>query len=63
MSSHTPVLAPPATGMVRPAAAHGNPVLERVAARVQQRLAAEKSTEGHVAEGPHAASLILPWWF
>ncbi|WP_308373047.1 HaaA family cyclophane-containing RiPP peptide [Streptomyces sp. MUM 2J] len=63
MSSRTPVLAPPTTGLVRPTNAQGNDVLERVAARVQQRLAAETSREGHHAEGPHAASLVLPWWF
>ncbi|MEU7116154.1 HaaA family cyclophane-containing RiPP peptide [Streptomyces sp. NPDC046182] len=59
MSSRTSLLAPPAC----PESIQGNAVLERIAARVQQRLDEEKSTADGVAEGPHAASLIWPWWF
>ncbi|KQX51502.1 MULTISPECIES: HaaA family cyclophane-containing RiPP peptide [unclassified Streptomyces] len=59
MSSRTSVLAPPAC----PESIEGNAVLERIAARVQQRLDDEKSAGDGFAEGPHAASLIWPWWF
>ena len=59
MSPRTPVLAPPTC----PDSIHGNAVLERIATRVQQRLDEEKSEADGFAEGPHAASLIWPWWF
>ncbi|MEU7049682.1 HaaA family cyclophane-containing RiPP peptide [Streptomyces eurythermus] len=36
-------------------------VLNRVAARVRQRLEAEQGTVGRVGDGAHAASLIWPW--
>lgn len=36
-------------------------VLDRVAGRVRQRLAAEQAAQNSVGEGPHAASLIWPW--
>ncbi|WP_189326214.1 HaaA family cyclophane-containing RiPP peptide [Streptomyces flaveus] len=36
-------------------------VLDRVAARVQQRLAAEQTAASRTGDGSHSASLILPW--
>ncbi|MER6327775.1 HaaA family cyclophane-containing RiPP peptide [Streptomyces sp. NPDC014983] len=36
-------------------------VLDRVAARVQQRLDAERSSAERFGDGAHAASLGLPW--
>ncbi|CAM5467270.1 HaaA family cyclophane-containing RiPP peptide [Streptomyces aurantiogriseus] len=36
-------------------------VLDRVAARVRQRLEAEEGATGQVGDGAHAASLIWPW--
>jgi hypothetical protein len=43
----------------RPAA--GTAVLDRVAARVRQRLEAEEGATSRVGDGAHAASLIWPW--
>lgn len=36
-------------------------VLDRIAARVQLRLAAEQAASNRVGDGSHAASLIWPW--
>ncbi|MER6566310.1 HaaA family cyclophane-containing RiPP peptide [Streptomyces sp. NPDC001093] len=36
-------------------------VLDRVAARVRQRLVAEQAPTNRVGDGAHAASLIWPW--
>ncbi|QYX83527.1 HaaA family cyclophane-containing RiPP peptide [Streptomyces akebiae] len=41
--------------------ASGTAVLDRVAARVRQRLEAEEGATGPVGAGAHAASLIWPW--
>ncbi|WP_369391126.1 HaaA family cyclophane-containing RiPP peptide [Streptomyces sp. CG1] len=43
--------------------ARGNVVLDRVAARVEQRRAAERAATNRVGDGAHAASLIWPWPF
>ncbi|MFG3025932.1 HaaA family cyclophane-containing RiPP peptide [Streptomyces sp. NPDC048254] len=43
--------------------AQGNLVLDRVAARVQQRRAAEQVATNRAGDGTHAASLIWPWPF
>ncbi|GAA3147127.1 hypothetical protein GCM10010521_37920 [Streptomyces rameus] len=42
-------------------AAAGTAVLDRVAARVRQRLEAEEGATSRVGDGAHAASLIWPW--
>ncbi|MFE9613715.1 HaaA family cyclophane-containing RiPP peptide [Streptomyces sp. NPDC006012] len=39
----------------------GTAVLDRVAARVRQRLEAEEGATNRVGGGTHAASLIWPW--
>ncbi|MFI1764155.1 HaaA family cyclophane-containing RiPP peptide [Streptomyces sp. NPDC020800] len=39
----------------------GTAVLDRVAARVRQRLEAEQTATNRVGDGAHAASLIWPW--
>ncbi|WP_329462077.1 HaaA family cyclophane-containing RiPP peptide [Streptomyces sp. NBC_01431] len=39
----------------------GNVVLDRVAARVHQRLAAEQAASNKVGEGAHMASIIWPF--
>jgi hypothetical protein len=39
----------------------GTAVLDRVAARVRQRLEAEEGATARVGDGAHAASLIWPW--
>ncbi|MDX3749597.1 HaaA family cyclophane-containing RiPP peptide [Streptomyces sp. AK08-02] len=61
MPSRTPVPAP--SSKVRPGgdAAQGNVVLDRVAARVRQRRAAEQAATNHVGDGSHGASLIWTW--
>ncbi|MFF9174473.1 HaaA family cyclophane-containing RiPP peptide [Streptomyces sp. NPDC014793] len=41
--------------------AAGVAVLDRVAARVRQRLEAEEGATSRVGDGAHAASLIWPW--
>ncbi|MET7902599.1 HaaA family cyclophane-containing RiPP peptide [Streptomyces sp. NPDC005355] len=50
---------------IRPAPAEptagGTAVLDRVAARVRQRLEAEEGATSRVGDGAHAASLIWPW--
>ncbi|MEU6019158.1 HaaA family cyclophane-containing RiPP peptide [Streptomyces sp. NPDC047515] len=63
MPSHTPSPAPLVTAPAGPEVAHTTQaavVLERVAARVQQRLAAEQAASHRLCDGGHAASLILP---
>ncbi|WP_310436775.1 HaaA family cyclophane-containing RiPP peptide [Streptomyces sp. 3330] len=40
---------------------HGSIVLDRVAVRVRQRLAAEQSPSNRTGEGGHQASLIWTW--
>ncbi|MFQ6146584.1 HaaA family cyclophane-containing RiPP peptide [Streptomyces seoulensis] len=42
-------------------AAPGTAVLDRVAARVRQRLEAEEGATGRAGDGAHAASLVRPW--
>ncbi|MEW2300986.1 HaaA family cyclophane-containing RiPP peptide [Streptomyces sp. NPDC006655] len=39
----------------------GAAVLDRVAARVRQRLEAEEGATGRFGDGAHAASLTWPW--
>ncbi|MFE9571079.1 HaaA family cyclophane-containing RiPP peptide [Streptomyces sp. NPDC006692] len=51
-----PTLSPAATTE----APLGNAVLDRVAARVHQRLAAEQAASNKVGEGAHMASIIWP---
>lgn len=67
MPSSTSVTAPRTTTPVDPASAEstaaGTAVLDRVAARVRQRLEAEEGAAGRVGDGTHAASLIWPWPF
>ena len=41
--------------------AQATAVLDRVAARVQQRLATEQAATNRVGDGAHAASLNLAW--
>lgn len=41
--------------------AAGTAVLDRVAARVRQRLEAEEGSTSRVGDGAHGASLIWPW--
>ncbi|MEW2300038.1 HaaA family cyclophane-containing RiPP peptide [Streptomyces sp. NPDC006655] len=68
MPSPTSVTEPHTITAVSPAAAEptaaGTAVLDRVAARVRQRLEAEETAEGmtgRFGDGSHAASLIWPW--
>ncbi|MEV2216255.1 HaaA family cyclophane-containing RiPP peptide [Streptomyces sp. NPDC050997] len=60
MPSRTSVPAPHATAATG-GAAQDNVVLDRVAARVRQRLAVEQAATNRVGDGSHAASLIWPW--
>lgn len=55
---HTVTPVGPASG--EPTVA-GTAVLDRVAARVRQRLEAEEGATARVGDGTHAASLIWPW--
>ncbi|WP_327168248.1 HaaA family cyclophane-containing RiPP peptide [Streptomyces subrutilus] len=63
MQSRTPLPAPhakaPTPGAVE--SLPGTVVLDRVAARVQQRLAAEQAASNRTGEGGHHASLIWTW--
>ncbi|MDX5564331.1 hypothetical protein PYK79_14670 [Streptomyces sp. ID05-04B] len=52
-------IAPVGPASAEPAA--GTAVLDRVAARVRQRLEAEEGATSRVGDGAHAASLIWPW--
>ncbi|WP_128375302.1 HaaA family cyclophane-containing RiPP peptide [Streptomyces cavernae] len=65
MPSPTSVTEPRTITPVGPAFAEptlvGTAVLDRVAARVRQRLEAEEGATGRVGDGAHAASLIWPW--
>ena len=65
MPSPTSVTEPRTITPVGPASAEptlaGTAVLDRVAARVRQRLEAEEGATGRVGDGAHAASLIWPW--
>ncbi|MEV3854936.1 HaaA family cyclophane-containing RiPP peptide [Streptomyces sp. NPDC050095] len=54
-----PSLAPPAPAA--PAAA--SPVLDRLAVRVRDRVAAEQAAANPYGDGAHAASLPFPWPF
>ncbi|MER6010188.1 HaaA family cyclophane-containing RiPP peptide [Streptomyces bluensis] len=49
------------TGPVGSETAETTAVLDRVATRVQQRLAAEQTAANRTGDGSHAASLIWPW--
>ena len=60
MPSRTSVPAPHAT-VATGGAAQDNVVLDRVAARVRQRLAVEQAATNRIGDGSHAASLIWPW--
>ncbi|WP_338677594.1 HaaA family cyclophane-containing RiPP peptide [Streptomyces sp. SCSIO 30461] len=65
MPSHASVTEPRTITPVGPASAEptaaGTAVLDRVAARVRQRLEAEEGATSRVGDGAHAASLIWPW--
>lgn len=65
MPSPTSVTEPGTITPVGPASAEpmvaGTAVLDRVAARVRQRLEAEEGATSRVGDGAHAASLIWPW--
>lgn len=65
MPSPASVTEPRTITPVGPASAEptavGTAVLDRVAARVRQRLEAEEGATGRVGDGAHAASLIWPW--
>ncbi|WP_127355796.1 HaaA family cyclophane-containing RiPP peptide [Actinacidiphila soli] len=65
MPSPTSVTEPRTITHVGPASAEptmaGTAVLDRVAARVRQRLEAEEGATGRFGDGAHAASLIWPW--
>ncbi|MFE9066039.1 HaaA family cyclophane-containing RiPP peptide [Streptomyces violaceusniger] len=60
MPSPTPVPTPHGTAPFSPEA-QSNAVLDRVAARVRQRLEAEQAATNRTGDGTHAASLIWPW--
>ncbi|MFE2326512.1 HaaA family cyclophane-containing RiPP peptide [Streptomyces sp. NPDC059385] len=57
----TPVLAPHAPAPVVAEPTHRSVVLDRIAARIQQRLAAEATSSSGPGEGSHQASLIWTW--
>ncbi|MEU2133895.1 HaaA family cyclophane-containing RiPP peptide [Streptomyces sp. NPDC018352] len=62
MLSRTSVPAPHApVTTVAPEPTQGAIVLDRVAARVRQRLAAELTATNRTGEGGHQASLIRTW--
>ncbi|MEH0556485.1 MULTISPECIES: HaaA family cyclophane-containing RiPP peptide [Streptomyces] len=65
MPSPASVTEPRTITSVGPASAEpmaaGTAVLDRVAARVRQRLEAEEGATSRVGDGAHAASLIWPW--
>ncbi|MEU3282075.1 HaaA family cyclophane-containing RiPP peptide [Streptomyces antibioticus] len=65
MPSPTSVTEPRTITPAGPASAEpmvaGTAVLDRVAARVRQRLEAEEDATSRVGDGAHAASLIWPW--
>ncbi|GAA2656828.1 HaaA family cyclophane-containing RiPP peptide [Streptomyces vastus] len=64
MPSRTPVPASQVMGHTSPVSSETAPttaVLDRVAARVQQRLAAEQTAARRTGDGSHSASLIWPW--
>ncbi|MGP3948542.1 HaaA family cyclophane-containing RiPP peptide [Streptomyces sp. 7N604] len=64
MPSPTTATEPRTATPVGPAstdAAPGTAVLDRVAARVRQRLETEQSATSRVGDGSHAASIIWPW--
>ncbi|MFE5627843.1 MULTISPECIES: HaaA family cyclophane-containing RiPP peptide [unclassified Streptomyces] len=61
MPSRTPVPAQNVSAPLVAEPAHGSVVLDRVAVRVRQRLAAEQSASNRVGEGGHQASLIWTW--
>ncbi|WP_331733876.1 HaaA family cyclophane-containing RiPP peptide [Streptomyces sp. NBC_00080] len=61
MPSRTPVPSSHGSAPAGACDAHGSVVLDRVAVRVRQRLAAEQSTSNRTGEGGHQASLIWTW--
>ncbi|MER5918687.1 HaaA family cyclophane-containing RiPP peptide [Streptomyces mirabilis] len=61
MPPSTSVPSPSASGLNTPESAPAPEVLDRVAARVQRRLAAERAASNSIGDGSHAASLIWPW--
>ncbi|MEU9460452.1 HaaA family cyclophane-containing RiPP peptide [Streptomyces sp. NPDC048312] len=62
MLSRTSVPAPhPPVTSEAPKPTQGSVVLDRVAARVRQRLAAERTAANRTGEGGHQASLICTW--
>lgn len=58
MPSRTSAPAPSSEARFSGDAAQGNVVLDRIAARVRQRRAAEQAATNRVGDGSHAASLI-----
>jgi hypothetical protein len=61
MPSSMTVPCPSASGPDTTGSVPGLEVLDRVAARVQRRLAAEQAASNGIGDGAHAASLIWPW--
>ncbi|MET8028073.1 HaaA family cyclophane-containing RiPP peptide [Streptomyces avermitilis] len=61
MPPSTTVPSPSASGPDTSESAPCPEVLDRVAARVQRRLAAERAASNSIGDGAHAASLIWPW--
>ncbi|WP_329386475.1 HaaA family cyclophane-containing RiPP peptide [Streptomyces sp. NBC_01716] len=60
MLSNTSLTAPHATSPVGIQPTEGSAVLDRIAVRVRQRLAAEQAATTQTGDGGHAASLIWP---
>lgn len=61
MPSPTSAPAPIAAAPEGPEPPQCTAVLDRVAARVRQRLAAEKAAANRSGDGSHAASIVWPW--
>ncbi|MET8134086.1 HaaA family cyclophane-containing RiPP peptide [Streptomyces sp. NPDC005251] len=61
MPPSTTVPSPSVSGSDTSESAPRPEVLDRVAARVQRRLAAERAASNSIGDGAHAASLIWPW--
>ncbi|MFC5200173.1 HaaA family cyclophane-containing RiPP peptide [Streptomyces kaempferi] len=61
MPPSTTVPSPSASGPDTTESTPRPEVLDRVAARVQRRLAAERAASNSIGDGAHAASLIWPW--
>ena len=61
MPPSTTVPSPSSSCQDAPGVAPLPEVLDRVAARVQYRLAAEQSASNRTGDGAHAASMTWPW--